>query len=596
MRTACLVLCLVALALAKDKLLGTRTLENTPSEWTMVGPVDASHRLTFILALEQQNLGKLEKLFWEVADPDHESYRNFMSIEEITALVAPSVHVQKKVMRWLVKHGAEDLENHGDAIYAKATVAVASKLFKTEFRTFQHESGKTLVRQFGSFVIPKDVAHHVEMVAGLSEFPTPRFTFKPSPESPEVLVSIAPQTVQTIYKTGSAQVMKNSSVGVIEFEDQYYSPTDLSNFAQQFGVRIPPLTANHIVGSNDPTNPQIEATLDIQYVLGVGHNAQGWFWIEADPVWLYGFSTHMFTTKSVPLVNSISYGWNEEAQCQDGIGGAECQQLGLGNTAYVQRINIEFQKIGLRGITLISASGDSGANGRTDPDCSEDHLNPVFPGCSPFITSVGATQISAASGQANLPNPPAGCSGMNCASGGTEECVSFNQANFASGGGFSDIAPTPAHQKAAVQAYLNSGVALPPASYFNAAGRGFPDLAAFGSNVLILSGGQIQQVGGTSCSSPIVAGIVSLLNDHVISASGKPLGFISPLLYKMASAHPAAFTDIVKGDNKCTESGCSSGCTGFEATKGWDPVSGLGTPVYPEMLKYIKAQVLKENN
>jgi len=182
---------------------------------------------------------------------------------------------------------------------------------------------------------------------------------------------------------------------------------------------------------------------------------------------------------------------------------------------------------------------------------------------------------------------------MNCASGGYEESVSYGQANFASGGGFSNIAVTPAFQKAAVQAYLNSGTQLPPSGYFNPNGRGFPDLAAFGSNVLILSNGQIEAVGGTSCSSPIVAGIVSILNDWVIANDGKPLGFISPLLYKMAADHPAAFTDITKGDNICTEAGCSSACKGFKAAKGWDPVSGLGSPVYPEMLKYIQSMLKK---
>jgi len=303
----------------------------------------------------------------------------------------------------------------------------------------------------------------------------------------------------------------------------------------------------------------------------------------------------MFTTLKVPYVNSISYGWNEEAQCQAGIGGAECQRLGVSNTVYVQRINVEFQKIGLRGVTLITASGDSGANGRTDPYCSENHLNPVYPGCSPFVTSVGATQISAATGRANLPNPPPGCSGQNCASGGVEQCVSYDQAHFASGGGFSVIAPAPAHQKAAIAQYFASGVPLPPASYYNAAGRGFPDLAAFGSYVLIVSNGQIETVSGTSCSSPIVAGIVALLNDYVIAKTSKPLGHIAPLLYKMAAQHPSAFTDVTVGDNKCTEAGCASSCQGFMATKGWDPVSGLGTPVYPQMLAYIQSTILKEN-
>jgi subtilase family serine protease len=91
------------------------------------------------------------------------------------------------------------------------------------------------------------------------------------------LVSIAPQSIQVIYQTGSAAVVKNSSCGVIEFVDQYFSPSDLATFSTQFRVAIPPLTANHIIGRNDPNNPQVEADLDIQWALGIGVKATGWF-------------------------------------------------------------------------------------------------------------------------------------------------------------------------------------------------------------------------------------------------------------------------------------------------------------------------------
>jgi len=121
---------------------------------------------------------------------------------------------------------------------------------------------------------------------------------------------------------------------------------------------------------------------------------------------------------------------------------------------------------------------------------------------------------------------------------------------------------------------------------YNGKGRGYPDVAAFGSNVLIESGG-IQPVGGTSCSSPIFAGLIGMINGQVITKTGKPLGFLNPLLYQMAAALPAAFTDITVGDNICTENGCGSTCKGFIATKGWDPVTGLGTPVYAQMQAYI---------
>jgi len=368
----------------------------------------------------------------------------------------------------------------------------------------------------------------------------------------------------------------------------------LTAFGQQFNVAVTPIAPSRTIGFNDPTSPQLEATLDVQMVLGIAVGSTGWFWIEAGTTWLYGFANHYFTTSAVPQVSSISYGWNEEDQCEQGIGYGECTALGVNSTGYVKRVNTEFQKIALRGLTLISASGDSGANGRTDPFCTENHLNPPYPAASPYITSVGATQIDQNSGVCKLPNPPQGCSGQCCASGGYEEAVSYNQAHFASGGGFSFVAPTPTHQKAAVAAYLASGVSLPPSGYYNAQGRGFPDLAAFGSNVLISTQGTIEGVGGTSCSSPIVAGIVTLLNDYVITKTGKPLGFISPLLYKMAAAHPKAFNDITTGDNICTEDGCSSSCYGFHCTKGWDPVTGLGSPVYPEMLNYIKMTVTKD--
>eukprot|EP01126_Amoeba_proteus_P014298 TRINITY_DN1623_c0_g2_i5.p1 TRINITY_DN1623_c0_g2~~TRINITY_DN1623_c0_g2_i5.p1 ORF type:complete len:207 (-),score=35.07 TRINITY_DN1623_c0_g2_i5:492-1112(-) len=158
--------------------------------------------------------------------------------------------------------------------------------------------------------------------------------------------------------------------------------------------------------------------------------------------------------------------------------------------------------------------------------------------------------------------------GQSCTSAGTEEAVSFSQSNFASDGGFSVIAQAPAFQKAAIVTYFKSGVRLPPNTYYNRAGRGFPDVSALGSAILIETGGNIEAVGGTSASSPIFAGVVGLLNDYVNTKTGKPLGFVSPLLYKMVTKRPSVFFDVIKGDNICKEDSCSSGCQDFYAVKG----------------------------
>jgi len=51
---------------------------------------------------------------------------------------------------------------------------------------------------------------------------------------------------------------------------------------------------------------------------------------------------------------------------------------------------------------------------------------------------------------------------------------------------------------------------------------------------------------------------------------------LNPSLY----ANPSMLNDITNGTNP----GCDT--VGFSAVSGWDPVTGLGTPNFPKMLKY----------
>ncbi|KAJ7290161.1 hypothetical protein C8J57DRAFT_337341 [Mycena rebaudengoi] len=56
-------------------------------------------------------------------------------------------------------------------------------------------------------------------------------------------------------------------------------------------------------------------------------------------------------------------------------------------------------------------------------------------------------------------------------------------------------------------------------------------VAASGENVLIVSGGSTGLVGGTSCSSPIFASVIGLLNDELLNAGKPVLGLLNPWLY-----------------------------------------------------------------
>jgi tripeptidyl-peptidase-1 len=65
---------------------------------------------------------------------------------------------------------------------------------------------------------------------------------------------------------------------------------------------------------------------------------------------------------------------------------------------------------------------------------------------------------------------------------------------------------------------------------------------------------------------------------HTHQAGKATLGWVNPLLYKAGST---AYHDVVQGNN------AHGKCQGFNATTGWDPMTGLGTPIYPELLKLL---------
>lgn len=183
---------------------------------------------------------------------------------------------------------------------------------------------------------------------------------------------------------------------------------------------------------------------------------------------------------------------------------------------------------------------------------------------------------------------------MPCAGSGVEVTASTDpkcgkqKSRITSGGGFSEYSAQPPWQKEAVAAYLAQSAAIPPAKLFNAAGRGYPDISALAHSYYVELNGKAGYVDGTSAATPVIGGIVGLINAHRASKGRPAVGFFNPLLYKVYSADPTAFNDITQGSNSCTESGCS--CKeGFSATKGWDAATGLGSPNVGRMLAAIDA-------
>jgi subtilase family serine protease len=404
--------------------------------------------------------------------------------------------------------------------------------------------------------------------------------------SPEVL----PETIRSYYgiPPGYKITSPNFTQCVVEFEQQYYDDADLRLFFDEMG--LPRNTPVKVIGYNDETNPGIEANLDIQYIMGVGVGVPTVFWSiyansteEIDDI--LAWAVAMSSTVNPPIVNSLSYGMTESNVDY---------YLGKG---YLARSDVEFQKLALRGITIIIADGDSGASDLGPPPMGQDTCFPLhadWPSQSPFVTSVSATILTPLAEPICYRNKAEG--GINCDTQPLGEVPTSVRLGlpWTTGGGFANTSVMPEYQRAFVEQYVANLAQLnllPPSGYYNAGGRVYPDVAMVGHNLLVAQEREFITVDGTSASAPIFGGLVSLLNDVRLKAGRPALGFINPLFYRIAREYPEAFFDVVYGSNNCGDVGFTPTCCpyGWHALEGFDAVSGLGTPNF----QYLKEIILK---
>jgi subtilase family serine protease len=216
-----------------------------------------------------------------------------------------------------------------------------------------------------------------------------------------------------------------------------------------------------------------------------------------------------------------------------------------------------------QGITFFASSGDNGATDYSDLKATQLSPTPTtsFPTDDPWVSSVGGTSLER--------------------NGTAFQETAWNSGGGASGGGFSVFFSTPSYQHTlptSVQNQLNNR-------------RGVPDIAgdadpSTGLTVYSSDSGWFL-AGGTSASAPLWAAFMAIANQM----AGHPLGFINPTFYKLAASSTYAqdFHDITIGDNSVNHGGVQ--VQGYSAVTGWDPVTGLGTPVLDKLLPDLIASM-----
>jgi hypothetical protein len=423
---------------------------------------------------------------------------------------------------------------------------------------------------------PEPASYKAACPPGMSDFAcTHRFT--PQPVINSAWLHKFYSIPSALHGTGT---LHGNAMASVNFLGEGYDPADLSRFFTKNGVpqqAVAKMMGKNSGGAGSASSPASQSTkgaavsghdtavVELEVMMSVAPLVPMWYWSvpgrrpsaagNNEPFlrWLLDVAN----TKKPPLVHSVSYSDDE----------------GTLPHAYSDRLNTEFMKAALRGITILFSSGVDGAGGVHVRDIGKKQckfFRPQFPSSSPYITSVGSTAIRTG------------------ADGKPEEIVCDSGAlgvGVTSGGGFSNRYLRPLYQAQAVKHYLT---ATPQPKFANPNGtskRGYPDLAAVAPAFQLQQrlGRTSDSLGGTSAATPTVAAMIALLNDVRLAGGLPPLGFVNPLFYSLASSYASnrtvrPFRDITHGENGCSAFGGSCCAAGFNATDGWDASTGVGSP------------------
>lgn len=359
---------------------------------------------------------------------------------------------------------------------------------------------------------------------------------------PNVTVPLTPATVMSIYDSPSG-LATGQTIGIGVFPGWgVYSGTDLASTCAYYGVPTPSVTTITIDSISLGTNS--EAQLGMSALATYGDGAALVRYLATYPWEVCSRIVAPQPGDPVCNVLTLSYCSNESIW------------EGQGYDTY-------FEDCALQGVSILAAAGDWG---NTD-GAGNQAVN--WPAVNPYVTGTGGTVLGANSGTVSSSN--------------FVEWY-WNEGNYGlvGGGGVSLYYPVPSYQ---------SGVSFPATP-----GRGVPDIAGNASpnsGLTFYYLGTLQTFGGTSYTSPLMAGIIARVNH----ALGRNAGFLNPVLYALGLNNSfframnvngptsSAFTASNPSDPEGTYTGYSLTYTT------WNPLVGLGVVNGFNLLAYLESHI-----
>jgi subtilase family serine protease len=585
------------------------------------GAVAGSARLTIQVWMRPGNLAAAQRYATAVSTPGSTLFRHYLSPDAYTARFGASLAAARAVESWLRRQGFTGLQADAQRNYVRATGAVAAinAAFKIQMENYQSSASVNAGRyqlhaNNRALAIPASLSQYVLGVTGLDNA-APRLPLMRSPRHqrgnaaqptapcsqyygqhhisglpqqfgqtsfPTQICGYSAGQVRAAYGVSMTNNGRGQTVALVELgltPDMFLTLQDYAR-AAHFVAPSPDRYTELSLGDNscgDPFNIEEQLDVETSYDMAPGANQlvvggdscnngdfglQGLF--NADIAVIDGTASSHH-----PLANISSNSWGPGNDAQPAI---------LTDIMHAYLVRAAAQGVG-----MYFASGD--ASGVQTPD-------------DPFAILVGGTSLGI--GKANQRLFETGWSGG--FSGISHGQWLLQGENGATSGGPSLIWAQPGYQRGAVPTAL----ATPPGNRPGLV-RSEPDIAAVADLFTGFATGLLSfptnkpptffeiPVGGTSMSSPLVAGIIA----DAQQGQPKAFGFTDPVLYRLNGT--SALYDILPSTSStpglfrgevCNVKFCGApslitfddqdpnmfGYTGQVTLKGYDNMTGIGTP------------------
>jgi subtilase family serine protease len=604
-----------------------------------LGAVSARQRIGFGVLLHMRHQASAAANLRAVSDPASASYGQWLSNAAFDARYAPTRAQVAAVQGWLRAQGFRVTRTLPSGMYVEAsgTVTQLERAFGAEINKYSYR-GKTVrsnatalslpagtpavVRGAVAGVLGIDQGSIMKQPAATEPGPPPGARYGVQPCSryfgqkiahnkpkayghhePYVICGYVPQQYQAAYGESGLLASGVNGRGVtVAITDAYAAPTIFRDAQKYNRVHHQPLFKHgqfrqitpgpNGYGLVDECGAQGwygEETLDVEAVHAIAPGAK-LVYVGAsdcasglDNAWASAIDHH--------IANVITNSWTD--------GTDDISLLGTAYVHFYQQFSLE---AALTGITVNFSSGDSGDHTAGGTDLSAKTVE--FPADLPYVTGVGGSSVLIG-GHGQWLGEHGWQSDYATLTNGAWSPPAPGTYSSGGGGGTSVLFKQPWYQKGRVPASISR-------YYGGAPMRAVPDIAMPGDPNTGFEVGETQvfpdgtywdqyRIGGTSLSSPLMAGVVAVADQY----AQRSLGFINPLYYR--ALRTRALHDIVAPGKPLAEVRTdfanfldpSAGLlfrlqtidvqsSTLHSIRGYDDETGVGTPDGPAFFKAMR--------